>query len=420
LTAEGMVQASKDQQNIGASILASPFDLGQVGGSASISHGKRGTGYRLAASAERRTHGISFGLLTEYRSALFGFIGMPESYRPPRYTVQAFADMPLPRGSVGFNFLHRSLRGEPSESLAGIFGSYQMSSEAMVQLYARRTVQGRSEMAFGANLTLNLGGRRSSYVSTEYRGGRPSGEISFQDNPPAGIGGGMRTTASFGPIRRTEAAYSYNLPMATLGAQVARAGGTTGVRLTAAGSFGLLGEDVFASRSLGSSFATVRVDGHPGVHVYADDQLVGVTGRDGSLTVPNLRAFEPNRLRIDEAALPLEAQIESTEQVVRPFARTGSVLRFPVRIERGALMRVRREDGTDLPAGAAVEGEDGDSYVMVTGSEVYVPNLTGTRSFRVRWDGGSCLFSATVPEGDDPQPRLDGLVCRAEATYASN
>jgi outer membrane usher protein len=275
-------------------------------------------------------------------------------------------------------------------------------------------------MAFGANLTLNLGGRRSSYVSTEYRGGRPSGEISFQDNPPAGIGGGMRTTASFGPIRRTEAAYSYNLPMATLGAQVARAGGTTGVRLTAAGSFGLLGEDVFASRSLGSSFATVRVDGHPGVHVYADDQLVGVTGRDGSLTVPNLRAFEPNRLRIDEADLPLEAQIESTEQVVRPFARTGSVLRFPVRIERGALMRVRREDGTDLPAGAAVEGEDGDSYVMVTGSEVYVPNLTGTRSFRVRWDGGSCLFSATVPEGDDPQPRLDGLVCRAEATYASN
>jgi outer membrane usher protein len=177
---------------------------------------------------------------------------------------------------------------------------------------------------------------------------------------------------------------------------------------------------VFASRSLGNSFATVRVDGHPGVRVYADDQLIGVTGRDGALTVPNLRPFEPNRLRIDEADLPLEAQIDATEQVVRPYARTGSVVRFPVRMERGVLMRVRREDGTDLPAGAMVELEGGDNFIMASGSEVYVPNLTGTQLFIVRWNGGSCRFSATVPANDDPQPRLDGLVCRREATYASN
>jgi outer membrane usher protein len=419
LTAEAMLQASKHQQNIGVAIIASPFDLAQIGGSASVSRGDRGTGYRVAASVERRTRGLSFGILGEYRSALFGFIGMPDDYRPPRFTVQAFADLPIDGGSVGFNFLHRSLRGQPGETLAGVSGSYQLSREAMLQLYARRAVLGRPEMTFGANLTLSLGGRRSSYVTSEYRGGQASGEISFQDNPPAGLGGGMRTTASFGPVRRTEAAYTYNLPMATIGGQVARAGGTTGVRLTAAGSFGLLGEDVFASRSLGASFATVQVDGHSGVRVYADDQLVGVTGRDGSVTVPNLRAFEPNRLRIDEADLPLEAQIDANEQVVRPFARTGSVVRFPVRMERGVLMRVRREDGTDLPAGAMVELEGGDTFVMVTGSEVYVPNLTGTQPFRVRWNGGSCRFTATVPENDDPQPRLDGLVCQTEEAYAA-
>ena len=143
----------------------------------------------------------------------------------------------------------------------------------------------------------------------------------------------------------------------------------------------------------------MRVDGHPGVRVYADDQLVGVTGRDGSVTVPNLRAFEPNRLRIDEADLPLEAQIDATEQVVRPFARTGSVVRFPVRMERGVLMRVRREDGTDLPAGAMVELEGGDTFVMVTGSEVYVPNLTGTHPFQ---SAGTAARAASPP----PCPRM--------------
>ena len=420
VTAEAMLQVSKRQQNIGAAIIASPFDLAQVGVSASLSRGDRGTGYRLAASAERRARGLSFGALAEYRSAAYGFIGMAEDYRPPRYTLQAFADMPVARGSIGLNFLHRSMRGQPSETLAGVSGSYQLSSEAMVQLYARRAVIGRAETTFGANLTFSLGGRRSTYVTTEYRGGRPSGEISFQDNPPAGIGGGMRTTASFGPVRRTEAAYTYNLPMATVGGQVARAGGIMGLRLTASGSVGLVGDDMFASRSLGSSFASVRVDGHPGVRVYAEDQLVGVTGRDGSLTVPNLRAFEPNRLRIDEADLPLGAQIETNEQMVRPYARSGAVVRFPVRMERGVLMRVRREDGTDLPAGAVVEVEGGEHYVVASGSEVYVPNLTGTQELRAQWNGGSCRFTATVPEGDDPQPRLEGLVCRAEATYAAN
>ena len=138
------------------------------------------------------------------------------------------------------------------------------------------------------------------------------------------------------------------------------------------------------------------------------------------MTVPNLRAYEPNRIRIEEDDLPLNAQIDTTELVIRPFARSGSVVRFPVRIERGVLMRVRREDGTDLPAGAMVELEGGDHFVMASGSELYVPNLIGTQAFRVRWSGGACRFTATIPEGDDPQPRLDGLVCRAEATYAAN
>ncbi len=420
LTAEGMLQASRSRQTAGAALSSSAFGLGQVGLSASLSRGEAGTGYRLGAAFERRTTSLSFGLQSEYHSARYGYIGIPEGFRLPRLTAQAFADLPLEGGSIGFNLLYRSLRDAPSETVAGVFGSLRLSDAAFLQLYARHSIRGGGETTFGANMTFALGGRRSTYVTSEYRGGRTSGEISYQDNPPAGLGGGFRATAGFGASRRNEAAYTYNLPMATLGAQVARAGGTTGVRLTAAGAFGLVGEDAFASRSLGGSFATVRVDGYPGVRVYADDQLIGVTGRDGSVTVPGLRAFEPNRLRIDEADLPLDTRIDATEQVIRPFARTGSVVRFPVHAERGVLMRVRREDGSDLPAGATVELEGGESHVVASGGEVYIPGLTGSHRLRANWQGGSCTFSATVPEDDDPQPRLDGLVCAAEATYASN
>ena len=420
LTAEATLQASGSRQTGGVAVTSSALGFGQAGASVSLSHGDKGLGFRLAASFERRASGLSFGLLSEYQSAGYGFIGMPDGYLPPRLTVQAFADMPLEGGSVGFNLLHRSLRDQPSESLAGLYGTFQLSRMAQVQLYARHSIVGAGETTLGAHMTFSLGGRRSTYVGSEFRGGRTSGEISFQDNLPAGVGGGFRTTTSFGPVRRSEAAYTYNLPMATVGGQVARAGGSTGVRLTASGSIGLLGGNAFASRSLGSSFATVIVDGYPGLKVYADDHLVGVTGRDGSVTVPGLRAFEANRIRIDEADLPLDTRIESNEVVIRPFARTGAVVRFPVRAERGVLMRVRREDGSDLPAGAVVRGEGDATYIVASGGEVYAPDLAGTQRLFATWEGGACAFQATVPVGDDPQPRLDGLICRGEVSDAAH
>ena len=420
LTAEATLQASASRQGGSVAITSSALGFGQAGASVSLSHGDKGLGYRLAGSFERRGSSLSFGLLSEYQSSAYGFIGMPDGYRPPRLTVQAFADMPLSRGSLGFNLLHRSLRDQPSETLAGLYGSFQLSRFAQVQLYARHSIVGTGETTVGAHMTFSLGGRRSTYVGSEYRGGRASGEISFQDNLPSGVGGAFRAITSFGPVRRSEAAYTYNLPMATIGGQVARAGGNTGLRLTASGSIGLLGGNAFATRSLGSSFATVIVDGYPGLKVYADEHLVGVTGRDGSITIPGLRAFEANRIRIDEADLPLDAHIDSNEVVVRPFARTGAVLHFPVHAERGVLMHVRRADGSDLPAGAVVRGEGDATYTVASGGEVYAPDLAGTQRLTVTWEGGACTFDATVPAGDDPQPRLDGLICRNEASDAAH
>ena len=59
-------------------------------------------------------------------------------------------------------------------------------------------------------------------------------------------------------------------------------------------------------------------------------------------------------------------------------------------------------------------------YGYTSGGEVYIPGLSGTKVLRARWEGGACTFTAVVPDGDDPQPRLDDLVCEAEANYASN
>lgn len=420
LTGEAHLQGSESRQMAGAALTWAAFDLGQVGGSASVSHSERGMGYRFAASFERRVPGLSFGILSEYASADYRVIGTADNHRPPRFTVQAFADLPVRRGAIGVNLLHRSLRGEADETLAGVFASYQVTGTAFVQLYARRAVGRSRETVFGAHLSLALGGRRTGFAAVEHGRGGPSAHVSFQQNPPAGTGNGYRVDASAGRVDRIEAAFVRQLPMATVGVQAANVNGSTGLRVSATGGVGLVGGRIFASRNLGDSFAAVRLDGYPGVRIYADDQLVGVTDRRGTLVVPGLRPFEPNRLRIDESDLPLDARIEATEIVVRPFARTGSVVAFPVRPERGVVVQLRREDGSAVPAGArlSVEGMDGE-FVVASGGEAYVPDMTGTRVLDAVWPEGRCSAVAEVPDNDDPQPRIDGLICRREASYAA-
>jgi outer membrane usher protein len=421
LTIEGHGQARRGRQAAGAGLVFSLFDLGMLAGSATFSRSERGSGAFLAGSFERRTTGLSFGVRGEYATPDFTFIGMSDDNRTPRLSTQAFADLPVFGGSVGASFIHRDRRTGEDESLAGIFANVPLIDNVSVQFFGRRAVAGNRQTVFGAHVAIALGGRRSASASVEMSGGALSHNLSVQDDAPAGVGSGYRASTSMANGRRSmDSVYTYNAPQATLGAHVSRAGGENGLRLSARGSLGMLGGSPFAARQLGASFARVEVGDHAGVRVYADNQLVGVTGRNGSLVVPSLRAFDRNLISIDTSDLPLDVQIGETEVAVRPFARAGAVVRFAARRERGVLMQVSLEDGSALPAGALVRAEgSAEMYVVASGGEVYLPVLEGSAWLEASWEGRTCRFRATVPETDDPQPRIAGLVCRPAATYAA-
>lgn len=423
VTLNGHLQASSATQVAGGGLDLSLSDLGAVGASASFSRSERGTGAFVTASAERRGTGFSFGLRGEYASAAYAFAGIEETSRPPRLTAQAFADLPLLGGSLGFNIVHRDRRGgEPDESVAGLFANVPLTRGTSVQLFARRAVAGAGSTVFGAHLSLSLGGRRSASASVEYRGGGSfAHNVSYQDAAPAGIGSGYRATAGIvDGARSAETVYSWNAYPASFTAHLSQARGATGVRLSATGSLGMIGARPFLSRSLGESFAEIRVGRHEGVRVYADNQLIGVTGKNGRLVVPALRAFDRNVIRIEETDLPIDVQLAATEIEVRPFARSGAVVRFAAPRERGVLMQIVLEDGSALPAGAVVRVEgDPTLYVAASGGAVYVPAMAERARLQASWGGRTCAFDVAVPDGDDPQPRIDGLTCRDVPVYAA-
>lgn len=419
-TLEGHAEATRKRQVASGAINGAFAGFGLVSLSAAASRGPDGTGASIGGAIERRGFGLSLGVRAEYATGRFVPSAAPEAYPTPRLTLQAFADAPTGWGTAGVNIIHRSYRVGESETLASAFTSVQVGNFGSLQLFARRSTVGHSNITFGANFAVAFGGRKSASASYEQRRGGGVASVAFQQDLPAGEGFGYHAAATTGAVESINAGARLQTSWASYGVHVARAGGGSGIRLSAVGALGTVGGQTFASRSLGSSFGTVELPGYADVRVYADNQLVGRTNGKGRVVIPSLRAFESNVIRIDDADLPLDVQLAKAEQEVRPFARSGAVVRFEVKRERGALLRVTLDDGSMLPAGSIAEraGTE-DQFTAASGGEIYVPDLSGTASFRVTMTAGRCGFTVTVPDNDDPQPRIDGLICQAEGTYAA-
>jgi outer membrane usher protein len=422
VTLEGNFELTAHHQLAGAGVdlLAGPF--GQLSASATFSRSERGTGGSFAASWERSVRNFSIGVHNELTTRNFAFVGMDRTILAPKMATEAFADLTFRQGSIGANYVRRDNRGKEDEQLAGLFASFNVGRFSTMQIFARRAVAGRSQTTFGIFLGIPLGGRRSASASVDYDvGGKANANASFQSDPPAGEGSGYRVDASAGRTNQVDGQYSLNTALASFTAQAGYGRGGAGVRLSMAGSLGLVRGQAFASRRMGSSFGTVQAAGLPNVRVYADNQLIGRTDKEGNLIVPSLRAFERNLIRLDEVDIPLDVQLPETEIAVRPFGRSAAIVAFAPRRERGALLKIVLEDGSALPAGATLSTEQGtEGFITASGGEVYVPNLTGTVRLRATWGEKSCMVDVTVPANDDPQPRIEGLVCRNGGRYVRN
>ena len=267
-------------------------------------------------------------------------------------------------------------------------------------------------MSAGLLFARPLGRGTSSSAGLSLDGGAPYLNAAISRSPPAGNGIGYNFTASSGAVDRVEGRLSYHTSFGAFDAHLTWTDGKTGVRLSAAGGLGAVGGHAFASRQLNQSFATVKVGDYPNVRVYADNQLVGRTNGRGLAVVPRLRPFDSNKLRIEIADLPWDAEISGEERTVRPYDRHGVPVDFAVKSARAAIIRIVLEDGTALPAGAIIRiGRQLVEFVSAPGGEVYVTGLEAENTALVSWSKGSCQFRFRYAQSGDPQPRLGDFLC---------
>jgi outer membrane usher protein len=381
--------------------------------SAAVSRSDRGAGSRYQVGFESRTPHLSYGAVAELISDDFVTVGnVAVGQPPPRLTLQAFAGLPLSFGSLGLSYILHDRRSQPDVELLGASASLRLGSWGMVYLTARKSLRGPANDMVMISLTKPLGASASASLAAQ-TGLDDLLRLSLQKNLPAGTGLGYGAALQLGAIDRFDGRLSYQTDFGTFGAELSWVDARTGVRMSASGGIGFMRKKVFASRKLTQSFATVKVGNYAGVRIYADNQQVGTTNASGVAVIPRLRPFERNEVRIEVADLPLDAQIDESEQSVRPYDRSGVAVEFGVKPAHGAIVTLVGADGKPLPAGASVRlNGSAEDFVVAPGGEAYLTGLGAASRGVATWQTGTCTFQVSYPESALPQPRLGPVECR--------
>ncbi|WP_440799955.1 fimbrial biogenesis outer membrane usher protein [Serratia marcescens] len=188
----------------------------------------------------------------------------------------------------------------------------------------------------------------------------------------------------YGGYGQVGGSYSHSRNMTQMGADaaggiVAHPGGVT---------FGQpLGETVALVEAPGAS--GVSVGGWPGVR----------TDWRGFTTLAYLTPYQENRVTLNPAELPPDAEITQTDTKVVPTQGAVIPAKFATRIGGRALMTLTRADGAPVPYGAlaTLEGQGVGAGVVGDDGQVYLTGLPNQGEMTVKWTGAQCRVTYTLP-----------------------
>ena len=197
-------------------------------------------------------------------------------------------------------------------------------------------------------------------------------------------------------------------------AGVDSSGGQTTLRFESQGALSFVDRALFPSNTIYDSFAIVDTGPMQHVHVLQENRDVGRTNSSGRLLVPDMRSFDLNHIAIAATDIPEDVTIKDSTQETRPQDRSGVVLKFPIKISKGALLRIVDEAGAPLSVGSTATlratgvtvpvGYDGDAYLedLKPHNEVAVE----------RPDGGHCSVTFDYLPKAGEIPTIGPVTCR--------
>ncbi len=301
----------------------------------------------------------------------------------------------------------------------GLLVNGRLNNELFLTLRTARSHHqtGAWEHDVFATLTWMLPGQHSVQLNehTGARGTNVTGRLSRPLQQPTGVG--YQVSGAIGNEQRVAAQVEGQASFGRAAASYTNIDGAQHSIVEGSGTIILVDGGVHFSRPSSQSFAVLDVRDAPGVRGYLNNQEMGTTDANGQLFIPGLLPYQANRLRINQADLPLDYHLEAEEIFLAPPPRGGAVVKFSarrIRIVRGRVvhttsdssigikygtMRVRTPDGVfSSPLGS--EGE----FEFERLSEGSWPGL-------VTWEQGRCRVRIEVGHTESMIQQVGSVEC---------
>ena len=187
--------------------------------------------------------------------------------------------------------------------------------------------------------------------------------------------------------------------------------GEDAYRANISGGLAVVDGDPFMSRRITDSFSIVEVPEHPNVRIYAENQPVGRTDNRGLSLVPHVRAYQKNKIRIDQSDIPLDSRVSQLETYTTPRFRSASKVKFSVERSRSATLQVKQDNGKLIPPGAIAKlNNSSEEFPFGSDGRLYLSALEEENSVSVEWPEGKCRFAFEL-KTHEVSPDLGAFTC---------
>jgi len=338
------------------------------------------------------------------------------SYFPPKFldTISMSFPLPFAQGSVSAGLMHLGAADGKLSDIVTLSYARALPWDASFYVSAFGDLRDRKTGGIFAGISIPLG--KSTFASTGVTQTRQGANFTADAGKSieSEVGSyGWRAYTSEGTNTDRGAMGVYRSSVAEIQGNVWQRKGSAGGSVQLNGAVATMGGGVFASNRIEDSFAVVDT-GTPGVDVLYENRPAGKTNSRGQVLVPTLRSYQPNKITIDPAGLPINADISETQVIVTPADRTGVLARFSVKTDvNSAVVVLSDPSGKVLPAGAAgwLEGTE-EPFMVGYDGRAYVKGLGEANTVVVTLPAGECRASFRYAAQEDTQVVIGPVVCQ--------
>lgn len=425
LTLGGHAEVLFDQQTLGFSANYLLNNYGVATLALAGGHNNSGGGGLLGLGFIRQGPKLSYGFNTSLTTLNYIQLGTQPNTSPPSVVNQLFLGYSLENyGSLSTSFTMVNSRNfnqangisnTPTARL--LTASYTHNLFKNISLSLGFVGDLRNSQTNQAFLNLVFAPDVNHYVNnaTTWQNHQVQDVLQFAKPVPLGKGYGYNILASNNSNRYAGADLTLQNEIGAYTARVGQGRGQADYELDASGSAIYFAGNGFLARKLTQSFALVKVPDFPGVDVYYENQLMGKTDRNGNLLITELLPYQENSVEIEPTTLPLDTQIDVTQEKVIPYLHSGVLAEFSVKHLQGVELHLKTPSGNYAPPGAELtltNDQSCESYPVGYDGEVYIPEVKDhLLEGSVNWENHVYYFSKRLPNTNDPIIELGDVQC---------